>query len=80
MSPTNKKLDKAPLNPDRRKALQKMAVAGAAATVLGFSGKWSKPVVDSVILPAHAQATNAVSEGGTTTTTTTTTTANPNQT
>jgi hypothetical protein len=72
MSSENKQQDKAPLNPERRKALQKMAVAGAAATVLGFSGKWSKPVVDSVILPAHAQATNAAGAGSTTTTTTTT--------
>ncbi len=42
----------------RRKALKTMAGAGAVAGLLAVSDKWSKPVVDSIILPAHAQATN----------------------
>jgi hypothetical protein len=41
----------------RRKTLKKIAVGGAVAGVLALTGKWSKPVVDSIILPAHAQAT-----------------------
>lgn len=40
---------------ERRRALKKMTIAGGAAAVVGASGKWAKPVVDSVILPAHAQ-------------------------
>ncbi|HHD63393.1 MAG TPA: twin-arginine translocation signal domain-containing protein [Desulfobulbaceae bacterium] len=46
------------VNPSRRKALKKIAAGGAVAGILALSGKWSKPVVDSIILPAHAQATN----------------------
>ncbi|HHD63392.1 MAG TPA: twin-arginine translocation signal domain-containing protein [Desulfobulbaceae bacterium] len=41
----------------RRKTLKKIAAGGAVAGILALSGKWSKPVVDSIILPAHAQAT-----------------------
>ena len=62
----------------RRKVLKTMAGAGAFAGLLAVSGKWSKPVVDSIILPAHAQATNAAAPGAdniTTTTSTTTTVA-----
>lgn len=47
-----------PVNSSRRKALKKMAAGGAVAGLLAVSGRWSKPVVDSIILPAHAQATN----------------------
>jgi len=46
-------------NPERRDALKKLAVGGTVFSILGFTGKWTRPVVDSVILPAHAQATNA---------------------
>ena len=42
----------------RRKALKTMAGAGVVAGLLAVSSKWSKPMVDSIILPAHAQATN----------------------
>jgi len=74
------------VNQSRRKALKKIAVGTAVAGALAVSSKWTKPVVNSVILPAHAQATNAqgpATETTTTTTTTTTptptTTANPNE-
>lgn len=46
-------------NPGRRDALKKIAVGGTVVGLLGVSGKWTKPVIDSVVLPAHAQATNA---------------------
>lgn len=40
----------------RRKALKSMMAGGAAATGTGLLSKeWAKPVVDSVMLPAHAQ-------------------------
>ncbi len=48
-----------PVNQSRRKALKTIAAGSAAAGALAMTGKWSKPVVNSIILPAHAQATNA---------------------
>ena len=64
----------------RRKVLKSIAV-GAIAVVAGQSlpEAWSKPVVDAVLLPAHAETTDdsGSSGGGVTTTTTTTTTAAP---
>jgi len=48
-----------PANRSRRKALKTIAAGSAAAGALAMTGKWSKPVVNSIILPAHAQATNA---------------------
>ncbi len=46
------------VNQERRKVLKTIAVGTAVAGVLAISSKWSKPVVDTIILPAHAQATN----------------------
>jgi len=57
----------------RRKALKTIAAGTAVAGTLALTGKWSKPVVDTIILPAHAQATNATEP---TTTPTPTTTGN----
>ncbi len=48
------------VNSSRRKALKTIAAGTAVAGGLALSGKWSKPVVDTIILPAHAQATNPV--------------------
>ncbi len=56
-----------PVNQSRRKALKTIAAGSAAAGALAMTGKWSKPVVNSIILPAHAQATNAAAPIGTTT-------------
>lgn len=40
----------------RRKLLKKMAIGGATiAAGRSLPSEWSKPVVDSVLLPAHAQ-------------------------
>jgi hypothetical protein len=33
---------------------------------MALAGKWSKPVVDTIILPAHAQATNPIGPATTT--------------
>ena len=49
---------KLPIDASRRKLLTGFAATGTAAVMLSLSGKWSKPVVDSIVLPAHAQATN----------------------
>lgn len=43
----------------RRKALKVMASAG----VLSVPAYWSKPVVDGVLLPAHAQTSGVVGLG-----------------
>jgi len=64
------------VNRSRRKALQTIAAGTAAAGALALTGKWSKPLVDTIILPAHAQATNAQEPTNTTTTPTPTTTGN----
>ena len=57
----------------RRKALKTIAAGTAAAGAIALTGKWSKPVVDTIILPAHAQATNGAGPVGTTTLAPTTT-------
>ena len=53
-------------NKSRRKLLKSLA-AGSSAIVVSKSlpGSWSKPVVDSVILPAHAQTTGCCDIAGT---------------
>lgn len=55
------------LSQTRRKALKTIAAGTAAAGAMALTGKWSKPVVDTIILPAHAQATNGAGPVGTTT-------------
>jgi len=61
------------INRSRRKALKTLAVGTAAAGAMALTSKWSKPVVDTIILPAHAQATNGAAPVGTTTPAPTTT-------
>ncbi|HHD63480.1 MAG TPA: twin-arginine translocation signal domain-containing protein [Desulfobulbaceae bacterium] len=56
------------ISTSRRKALKTIAAGTAVAGTMALTGKWSKPVVDTIILPAHAQATNP--EGPVTSTTT----------
>jgi len=41
-------------NPGRRLATAKLGQAAGVAVVVGTSAHWAKPVIDSVILPAHA--------------------------
>lgn len=40
-------------NPQRRQVLQKSAIAGGA--VFAAQSEWAKPVINSIVLPAHAQ-------------------------
>jgi hypothetical protein len=49
---------KTKIDSSRREIMKNIAAAGSVAGVLALSGKWSKPVVDAIILPTHAQATN----------------------
>lgn len=62
------------INKSRRKALKTLAAGTAAAGAMALTSKWSKPVVDTIILPAHAQATNGAAPIATTTPAPTTTT------
>jgi hypothetical protein len=57
---------------DRRKVLRVLLIGGVATT-LALPSKWMKPIINSVIVPAHA----ATSAPPTTTTTTTTTSTTP---
>ncbi|GJL83572.1 MAG: hypothetical protein DHS20C01_32060 [marine bacterium B5-7] len=47
------------LSNGRRKLLKSLVAGGsvAATTATLFPEKWTKPVVDSVVLPSHAQTT-----------------------
>jgi len=42
----------------RRRLLQSVAASGAAVTVKALPDKWAKPILETTMLPAHAQATN----------------------
>ena len=64
---SNKQIEKAgsnaPENKDtRRSLLKKLAVGGIAGAAIPT--KWSKPVIDAVVLPAHAQTSNETVVGG----------------
>ena len=56
----------------RRKVLRNTLIGGAVISAgAAVPGKWSKPALEAVILPAHAATTNSGSDGTDTTTTTT---------
>ena len=58
-SPKGPELNEEPIAGGRRKAVRSI-LAGSSITAVAAAGNWSKPVLDAVILPAHAQ-TSAVS-------------------
>jgi hypothetical protein len=39
----------------RRKLLERVALGGAAISVTLLPSKWVKPVVETIVVPAHAQ-------------------------
>lgn len=47
--------------PGRRRLIMAIAAAGAAVSL---PARWTRPIVDAVLLPAHAQATGAASPAG----------------
>ena len=51
---------------DSRRKLLKSIAAGSGAVVAGKSlpESWSKPVIDSIVLPAHAATTDDTGSGG----------------
>lgn len=68
---------------DRRQIIRTILIGGVATTLI-LPGKWTKPLVNSVIVPAHAQAsppvttsTTTSTTGAPTSTTSTTTTTEP---
>ena len=63
---------------DRRKVLQKILIGGGiAAGSAMLPDKWTKPVVDAIIAPAHAQMMSTTAAPTTTATSTTSTTLPP---
>lgn len=48
---------------------QVIVTIGGVATVLMLPNSWTKPILQSVIVPAHAQASPPATTGGPTTTT-----------
>jgi len=59
---------------DRRNLLR-VALGGGALALFALPEKWVRPVVDAVIVPAHAQSSPATTTTVTSTTTTGTTAA-----
>jgi hypothetical protein len=57
-NPCPEKDNKKSISHSRRKALKTIAAGTAVAGTMALTGIWSKPVVNTIILPAHAQATN----------------------
>jgi hypothetical protein len=55
----------------RRRVLQILTVGGLTATIL-IPSRWIKPVVEAVVVPAHAAASPTPLRGTTKTTVTTT--------
>jgi hypothetical protein len=46
-------------NPTRRRVLKIAGIGGAAAVTLILPSKWTKPIVESIVVPAHAAASVA---------------------
>jgi hypothetical protein len=65
----------------RRDVVKKITIlVGGVATLIELPARWTKPVVESIIAPAHAAlsaTTTAAPTAAPTTTTTTTTTPGP---
>lgn len=55
----NNEEDSSSARAHRRKLLKTVAAGGSALSLITLPGRWSKPVVASVILPAHAQTSQA---------------------
>lgn len=46
---------------DRRRLLKALTLGGGAVTITKLPATWSKPVLESVMLPAHAQTSGVCS-------------------
>lgn len=61
-------------NISRRQVMKTIAIGGVATAVM-LPGKWTKPIVDSVITPAHAASSAPATTAAPTSTTAAPTTA-----
>ena len=43
-------------NVSRRRALKVLGLGGAVGVTLALPSKWTRPVVESIVVPAHAAA------------------------
>lgn len=43
---------------DRRRLIRAIGVSGGAFVVSSLPSRWSRPVIETVVLPSHAQTTN----------------------
>ncbi len=88
-NPSSSKIDATSVLPEtgadkkeaRRKALRNTLIGGAViSTGAAVPGKWRKPVLEAIILPAHAETTDGTNSGSGDNTTTAgpTTTCIPN--
>jgi hypothetical protein len=68
----NETFEMSEFNATRRRVLEILTVGGLTVTIL-LPSRWIKPVVESVIVPAHAAASPVTPIRGTTSTTTRTT-------
>ena len=60
------------VNESRRAALRKILIGGGAITGAKFlPDEWTKPIVNAIVVPAHAQSTGPTTAPPTTTTSTT---------
>lgn len=57
-----------------RRQVMKTVVIGGVATMVMLPSKWTKPIVDTVVTPAHAASSAPATTAAPTTTTTTTVT------
>ena len=53
-----------PEKPEKRKTVRHMLTGGGVIGAAAVGGKWHKPNVDSVLLPAHARATGGGGDPG----------------
>ena len=40
----------------RRRALKVLGLGGVVAATIALPGKWTRPIVESIVVPAHAAA------------------------
>ena len=51
-------MDEDSKNVSRRRALQILGLGGAVAATIALPAKWTRPIVETIVVPAHAAASN----------------------
>ncbi len=49
-------MEQEPGSPSRRRVLKTFALGGVGALAILLPSKWTRPVVESIVVPAHAAA------------------------